>query len=243
MASAVSGAAVSRMSFVDLSETEWPLGAPAVYVANHRSIFDVVAGLRTFDHLGIRPRLIVAERFFQGTAGRALSAVGALPALRGSDATTSAAAAAVTAGESVAFMVEGKLTTRADSRDAAHGRGAPTVAALTGVPVVPLGSWGTDRPWPRPRPWPVLRFRRPKIAVAIGPPIRHRESSPTELGRRIRASLDELELIAGRHIGDPAAFVDDGTGCGPLAARNGMVEPTRALSAGSRSAREARRAR
>ncbi len=209
IASAVSGAAVSRMSFVDLSETEWPLGAPAIYVANHRSIFDVVAGIRTFDHLGVRPRLIVAERFFRGTAGRALTAVGALPALRGSDATISAAVAAIEAGESVAFMVEGKLTTRADSRDAAHGRGAPTVAALTGVPVVPLGSWGTDRPWPRPKPWPVVRLRRPRIAVAIGPPIRHHESSPAELGPQIRVSLGELELIAGRHVGDPTAFVDD----------------------------------
>lgn len=194
--SALTGKPVARISFSDQSQTPWPLSQPAIYVANHRSIFDVVAGLLTFTRLGVQPRLVVAERFFEGPLGKALYAVGALPALRGSDATINAAVAAVRAGDSVAFMVEGKLTTRAEAAAAGHGRGASTVSVLTGSPVVPIGSWGTDRPWPAPRPWPLVRIRRPRVGIAIGEPLQPGADSPSRLGERIRASIDQLETAA-----------------------------------------------
>jgi hypothetical protein len=49
------GGAAARVQYLDLSGHAWPLGAPAIYIANHRWILDVVPhhlmirGLRTLD--------------------------------------------------------------------------------------------------------------------------------------------------------------------------------------------------
>jgi 1-acyl-sn-glycerol-3-phosphate acyltransferase/glycine/D-amino acid oxidase-like deaminating enzyme len=204
-ASAITRTPVSRIEFIDSSATTWPLGEPAIYVANHRSIFDVVAGLLTFKRLGVHPHLVVAQKYFKGGAGKALDSIGALPALRGSDATINAAIAAVNGGDSVAFMVEGRIVSRSESEEAQYGRGAFAVAAATSAPVVPIASWGTDQPWPHPRPWPLVRVPRARIAVAIGRPLHIGERSADELIDDVRTALRDLEATAGRHVGAPEA--------------------------------------
>ncbi|SDH30948.1 FAD-dependent oxidoreductase [Pseudonocardia oroxyli] len=161
---------------------------PAVYVANHRSIFDVVAGLLTFRHLGVQPVLVVNERYFTGLAGKLLELVGAIPALRGSDATIRAAEAAVRAGSSVAFMPEGRIIDEAAAPAARYGRGAFEVAESTGRPVIPLGSWGTGALWPDHRPWPLVRVPRARVVVTVGRPIWPRDSA--DLEGEVRAAVE-----------------------------------------------------
>lgn len=200
-ASAIVARGVAELTFLDHGETSWPLDEPAVYVANHRSVFDVPAGLLTFRHLKVFPRLVVARKYFNGPAVGGLRAVGAFPALRGSDATVTAAATAIEHGESVAFMVEGRITTRAQAPLAAHGRGAAATATRTGAPIVPIGAWGTDRVWPTSRPWPLLRRRRPPVVIAIGQPIRPDGLSVDELKCRVRAALEALEQLAAERAG------------------------------------------
>lgn len=199
-ASALVARGVAELTFLDRSGAAWPLGEPAVYVANHRSIFDVPAGLLTFRHLEVFPRLVVATKYFDGPGVGGLRAIGAMPALRGSDATVTGAVAAVLHGESVAFMVEGRITSRAEAETAAHGRGAAATAARTGAPIVPIGSWGTGEVWSGSRPWPLVRRRRARVTIAIGEPIRPGGLSMDELELRIRESLRELELVAGRDV-------------------------------------------
>ena len=198
-ASALVARGVADLTFVDRSDSTWPLCEPAVYVANHRSIFDVPAGLLTFRHLCVFPRLVVARKYFDGPGVSGLRAIGALPALRGSDATVTGSIAAVQHGESVAFMVEGRITTRAEAGTAPHGRGAAVTAAETGAPVVPIAAWGTDSVWSASRPWPLLRRSRAQVVIAIGLPIRPAGLSTDELESRIRTDLLDLETLAGRH--------------------------------------------
>lgn len=205
-ASALVASGVSELTFIDRSGAAWPLGEPAVYVANHRSIFDVPAGLLTFRRLRVFPRLVVARKYFDGPGVGCLRAVGALPALRGSDATVTGGIAAVRHGESVAFMVEGRITTRAEAETAAHGRGAILTAARTGAPIVPIGAYGTDAVWVGSRPWPLVRRPRARVVIAIGEPIRPDGSSVQELELLVRERLRDLELLAGRHAGAPEAL-------------------------------------
>jgi 1-acyl-sn-glycerol-3-phosphate acyltransferase len=201
------GALVGRMAadveFVDLSQTTWPLGAPAVYIANHRSLFDVPAGLMTFDRLRVFPRIVVDRKYFDTRLSRHLKQLGALPALRGTNATVTAAVAALSAGDSVAFMVEGRLTARDAAEHAPHGRGAALAALRTNAAIVPIAAYGTDDVWPSPRPWPLVRRTRPKVVVVIGTPFHPETSSIDELMDDMRTILLHLEGLAREHTCGP----------------------------------------
>jgi 1-acyl-sn-glycerol-3-phosphate acyltransferase len=195
--SRVTARLTADLTITDVSGQHWPLAEPAVYVANHRSIFDVVAGLLTFAHLQVHPHLVVAEKYFTGAAGRMLEAIGALPAVRGADATIRAATEAVRAGASVAFMPEGRLV-EPDAEHVRYGRGAFEVASSTGAPIVPIAGWGTYDVWNPARPRRVVHRRRPRVSVVVGPPI-HEPDAPThELLELTRTQVQRLEDIA-RH--------------------------------------------
>ncbi|MEV4144082.1 FAD-dependent oxidoreductase [Amycolatopsis sp. NPDC049691] len=185
---------VADVVFDDNSGCSWPWPGPAVYVANHRSIFDVPAGLLAFRHLRVSPRLVIAQKFFhKGAFGKMLHATGALPALRGSDATVNAGVAAIQAGESVAIMPEGKITAPDDAEAAEYGRGAAAIALATGVPVVPIGAVGTHEVWSGSKPWPLFRRRRPQVTIRIGSPIDPAGHTCGELNERIRDAVRALE--------------------------------------------------
>jgi 1-acyl-sn-glycerol-3-phosphate acyltransferase len=198
-ASALVGRVAADIEFVDLSQTTWPLEAPAVYVANHRSLFDVPTGLMTFDRLRVFPRIVVDRKYFDTWFSRHLKQLGALPALRGTNATVTAAVAALAAGDSVAFMVEGKLTPRGAAEHAPHGSGAALAALRTNAPIVPIAAYGTDDVWPSSRPWPLLRRTRPKVVVVIGEPFHPETSSLDELMDDMRTILLHLEGLACEH--------------------------------------------
>jgi 1-acyl-sn-glycerol-3-phosphate acyltransferase/glycine/D-amino acid oxidase-like deaminating enzyme len=182
------------IAFEDMSGCSWPLPKAAVYVANHRSIFDVPAGALAFRYLGVSPRLVIASKYFEkGLSGRILHATGALPALRGSDATVHAGIAAIYAGEPVAIMPEGRITKVEDALAAEYGRGAAMIAIETGVPIVPIGASGTHLVWEGTRPWPLLNRKRPRVTITIGTPIDPAGHSCQELTDRIRDAIRELE--------------------------------------------------
>ncbi|MCS7483520.1 FAD-dependent oxidoreductase [Umezawaea endophytica] len=178
-----------------------PVEGPAVYVANHRSLFDVPAGVLAFRHLGVSPRLVVARKYFdKGPFGRVLRAIGALPALRGSDATITAGVAAIRAGDSVAIMPEGKITAPEDGITAEHGRGAAMIALATGVPIVPIAARGTHLVWGRSRPWPLVRRDHPRVVITVGRPIAPDGRSGQDLTNLVRDALRVLEHGAGEHV-------------------------------------------
>jgi 1-acyl-sn-glycerol-3-phosphate acyltransferase len=195
-ASALAVRMAADIEFLDLSRTTWPLGAPAVYIANHRSMFDVPTGVMTFDRLRVLPRIVVQRESFDTAFSPYLKGLGALPALRGTNATVTAAEAALAAGDSVAFMVEGKLTPRSAAEHAPHGSGAALAALRTNAPIVPIAAYGTDDVWPSRRPWPLLRPTRPKVVVVIGEPFHTETSSLDELMEDMRTILLHLEGLA-----------------------------------------------
>jgi 1-acyl-sn-glycerol-3-phosphate acyltransferase len=189
---------IADVVFEDLSGCSWPLPYPAVYVANHRSIFDVPAGALAFRYLQASPRLVVARKYFEkGAFGKILHATGAIPAFRGSEATVNAGVAAIRAGDSVAIMPEGKITGIEDAVAAEYGRGAAMIAIKTGAPIVPIGGNGTQLVWEKLRPWPLASRNRPRVTIAVGAPIDSSGQYCQELTNRIRAAIRELEVLAG----------------------------------------------
>ncbi|MCS7478749.1 FAD-dependent oxidoreductase [Umezawaea endophytica] len=192
---------VSDVVFEEMSGCSWPLAQAAVYVANHRSVFDVLAGVLAFRHLRVSPRLVVARKYFdKGVSAKILYAIGALPALRGSDATVNAGIAAIRAGDSVAIMPEGRITAVDDVPGAGYGRGAAMMAIETGAPIVPIGSSGTHLVWKNSRPWPLVNRDRPRVTIVIGRPIDPTGLSCQELTDRIRQAVCELEVHAERGV-------------------------------------------
>ncbi|MEV6603866.1 FAD-dependent oxidoreductase [Kutzneria sp. NPDC051319] len=189
---------VADLVFDDPGDCTWPIAGPAVYVANHRSIFDVPGGVLTFRHLQTSPRLVIAQKYFhRGAFGKVLRAIGALPALRGCDATVNAGIAAIRGGDSVAIMPEGRITAPEDAATADYGRGAAEIAIATGAPIVPIGASGTNLVWGSSRAWPPLRWRRPRVRIAIGQPIYPAGLTAAELTEQIRDRVLRLE----NHIG------------------------------------------
>ena len=72
-------------------------------------------------------------------------------------------------GEIVAIYPEGTVTQRPDHLPKEGKTGAVRLALATGVPIVPLASWGSQAVWQKSGPGS-LRFGRP-IWVQAGPPI------------------------------------------------------------------------
>lgn len=130
---------------IETGDTDWPLDRPAVYVATHRSLLDAPLGLTVFRRLAIQPRPVAAAQYFNHPLGCLLRGAGALVAVRRSDATINAAAAALAGGDSVAFMVEGRLVMRRDVLAARHGRGAVETALRAGAPIILIATAGADR--------------------------------------------------------------------------------------------------
>ncbi|QGG95097.1 HAD-IB family hydrolase [Actinomarinicola tropica] len=152
-----------------------PRTGPALVVANHRSYFDVVALGLTFGRAGRAVRFLGKRELFDvPVAGPLLRALGGIQVDRGSGsaAPLQAAEAALAAGDLVAILPQGTIPRGPAFFDPElQGRhGAARLAATTGVPVVPVGLWGTERVWPRssrvPEAWNVLH--PPTVSVTVG---------------------------------------------------------------------------
>ena len=135
-----------------------------IIAANHRSLFDVIAGLVCLHHFGHYPRLLVERRYVEkGLVGICARGIGAIPVDRGGDRGQALAAAwaALADGISILVMPEGSLHWDPDdprSTGPAH-TGVSRLATESGVPVVPAALAGTERiappgaRFPRATPW------------------------------------------------------------------------------------------
>src|SRR3954454_2167836 len=93
----------------------------------------------------------------------------------GSDEPLLAAADALRGGQLVALMPQGTIPRGPAFFDPVlTGRwGAARLAQMTGVPVVPVGLWGTERVWPRSSRLPNITnvTNPPLVSVHVGRPI------------------------------------------------------------------------
>lgn len=143
-----------------------------VIVVDHRSMFDIAAGVIVFARYGRAPRLLVERRYVERSwTGPIARAIGAIPVDRaaGGAAAFDAARAELDRGATILILPEGRLH-RPDPADPLStgpaSTGTARLAAATGVPVVAAGMLGTDRVWPPEKRWPNLNpFRRRELVT------------------------------------------------------------------------------
>jgi len=141
-----------------------------VIAANHRSMFDAVAGLVCLHHFGHYPRLLVERRYVErGLVGYLSRGIGAIPVDRHGDRSQALvdAWAALEAGIPILVMPEGGLHRDPDD-PLSTGRphtGVSRLATRVGVPVVPAALAGTARVVPPGSPWPRANPFRRKVVV------------------------------------------------------------------------------
>jgi putative phosphoserine phosphatase / 1-acylglycerol-3-phosphate O-acyltransferase len=155
-----------------------PDEGPAIIVGNHRSYFDALAIAYTVAKRGRPTRFLGKKEVFDApVVGQLAKALGGIRVERGtgSDEPLKAAAAALAAGELVVILPQGTIPRgRAFFDPVLKGRwGAARLAHMAGVPVIPMGLWGTEKVWPRSAKVPnVLNLTSPPtVRIRVGEPM------------------------------------------------------------------------
>ena len=154
-----------------------PSNGGAIVCANHRSYFDTAAISLLIARAGRSARFLGKKEVFDAPVlGRLATAFGGIRVERGtgSDEPLERAAVALRAGEVVGVMPEGTIPRGpAFFEPKLRGRwGAARLAAISGVPIVPVGLWGTEKVWPRSSRLPIFNLvNPPTITVRVGEPI------------------------------------------------------------------------
>lgn len=168
-----------------------PLEGAFLMVPNHSSYLDPFLQVRG------QPRIVrymaKAPLFDMPLVGRFVRAGGAFPVRRGeSDGFAMELARRLLAdGQPVVMYPEGTRF-RTSAELGPPRRGAARLALESGVPVIPVASWGAKERAVHSRPW----WRRPRVTVVYGEPLRFDGLEPTpENVDRVR---DEIWEQVGR---------------------------------------------
>lgn len=143
-----------------------------IVAANHRSLFDVVAGLIALHHFGRYVRVLIAREYVEGKWTAPLCrAIGAIPVDRSdSGRALDAAIAALRSGVPILVMPEGRL--HWDSEQPLSTGPAKTgisrLAVGAEVVVLPAALVGTEAVFPAHAKFPHLNpFRRKRVIVNV----------------------------------------------------------------------------
>ncbi|GAC1312843.1 MAG: hypothetical protein NVSMB12_03630 [Acidimicrobiales bacterium] len=177
-----------------------PRHGPAIVVANHRSYFDTAAVALPLVQAGRSLRFLGKKEVFDAPViGPVASALGGIRVDRGTGSATPLLAAerALAAGEIVALMPQGTIPRGEAFFDPVLvGRpGAARLAAATGVPVIPIGMWGTEKVWPRSARLPNVTnvVHPPHVRVRVGPPVEGLSGKATKADTaKIMAAIMDL---------------------------------------------------
>jgi 1-acyl-sn-glycerol-3-phosphate acyltransferase len=124
-----------------------PREGPAIVASNHISYLDPLTLAWLADLRGRRVRFLAkAELFDKAVLGSALRSVHQIPVQRGSTAAADSLVAAVDAlraGECITVFPEGTISL--DLEPMVGKSGTARLARASGVPVTPVGLWGTQR--------------------------------------------------------------------------------------------------
>lgn len=163
-----------------------PARGGAILVFNHRSYYDSAAVSYLIAQSGRNGRFLGKKEVFDvPVAGTIAKAMGGIRVDRGtgSDEPLELAAQALRGGDVIAMAPQGTIPRGPAFFDPVlKGRwGAARLAAMTGVPVIPVGVWGTEKVWPRSERLPqvVLPGReKPVVTVKVGKPFKVNDSDP-----------------------------------------------------------------
>lgn len=141
-----------------------------IVAANHRSLFDVVAGLIALHHFRRYVRVLIAREYFDKRfMGLMCRAIGAIPVDRGDAGhALDAAIDALRHDIPLLIMPEGRLHWDPDEplTTGPAKTGISRLAVGAEVPVLPAGLVGTQHVWPAGRPLPRMNpFRRRRLVV------------------------------------------------------------------------------
>ena len=147
-----------------------PRTGPGLIACNHASYLDPIANAYAVLRVGRRPRFLAKEELFRAPLLKwALPGLRQIPVRRGvrDSAALDAAVGAVRRGEVVVVYPEGTVTRRADGLPMEGKTGVVRLSLMTGVPVVPMVSWGSAPVWQKTGRGS-LKPRRP-VWVAAAP--------------------------------------------------------------------------
>ena len=182
---------------------------------NHASYLDPIANAYAVLRAGRRPRFLAKEELFHAPLLKwALPGLRQIPVRRGArdNAAIEAAVDAVHRGEVVVIYPEGTVTVREDGLPMAGKTGLVRLSLTTGVPVIPMVSWGSAPVWQKSGRGS-LKPRRP-VWVAAAPAMDLPASGVTpddvEGVRRLTAEvMDRLtELVVELRSRYPARWSD-----------------------------------
>jgi 1-acyl-sn-glycerol-3-phosphate acyltransferase len=149
-----------------------PSRGPAIVACNHISYLDPLTNGEAVHRAGRRPRFLAKEELFKiPVVGTVLRGTQQIPVARGTRDRSSLdrAVAALDAGEIVVVYPEGTVTNRPDGLPMEGKTGTVRLSLRTGVPIVPMASWGSQEVWQKSGKGS-LRFGRP-ILTTVGEPI------------------------------------------------------------------------
>ncbi len=182
-----------------------PVEGPAIIAGNHLSYLDPFAHGIFVVRAGRRPRFLAKQELFDAPfVGTVLRGAHQISVQRGTGdrSPIDDAARAVEQGEVVVIYPEGTTTTTNEDFSPGRGKtGAVRLAIATGIPIIPVATWGGQFVW-RKSGRQNLEFGRP-IWVAAGEPF-----DPTERlegkpdGRALRASTEDLMAELGTLVDD-----------------------------------------
>jgi 1-acyl-sn-glycerol-3-phosphate acyltransferase len=162
-----------------------PRVGPAIVACNHISYLDPLTNGEAIDRAGRRPRFLAKRELFRiPVVGTVLRGAGQIPVARGSrdGSSLARAEAALGAGEIVVIYPEGTVTTREDRLPMEGKTGVARLALATGVPVIPMASWGSQTVWQKSGPG----------SLRPGRPVLTRMGEPLDLGT---GDVSDAELV------------------------------------------------
>ncbi|HEX5616326.1 MAG TPA: lysophospholipid acyltransferase family protein [Acidimicrobiia bacterium] len=186
-----------------------PLTGPVILASNHVSYLDPLTLAWVADRRNRRVRFLAkAELFDKRPLGSLLRGIHQIPVRRGSTDAAHALDAAIEAlrrGECVAVFPEGTIST--DLEPMSGKSGTARLARASGVPVTPVGLWGSHRILTKGRR-PHWQWAVPQVAV-IGEPVSVAlEDHAKDATRRIMAAIGECVARARTLYPDPATADD-----------------------------------
>jgi 1-acyl-sn-glycerol-3-phosphate acyltransferase len=170
-----------------------PPEGPLIVAGNHLSYVDPFAHAFFVVRAGRRPRFLAKQELFDNWfTGMVLRGARQIPVDRGTGdrSPLEGAASALEAGEVVVIYPEGTTTTTNEDFSPGAGKtGVVRLALRTGVPILPVATWGGQLVW-RKSGRQSLAFGRP-IWLLAGEPIRP-GAGPDADAPTVRALTDEL---------------------------------------------------
>jgi 1-acyl-sn-glycerol-3-phosphate acyltransferase len=173
-----------------------PREGPIIIAGNHLSYLDPLAHAYFVVQAGRRPRFLAkAELFENPFLGMVLRGAGQIPVRRGTGdhRPLEEAARALERGEVVVIYPEGTSVTEHPGLSPMRGKtGAARLSLATGVPILPVATWGGQYVW-RKGARKSFTFGRPiwlKAGDPVDPPVHGEDAAEDpELARRL---TDEL---------------------------------------------------